>query len=148
MSAPYPPPPPAVAPRITRPSVVTKYATYLFVASIIITIFAVLEFIFYSPPWSYVVGTITALFAVASFVDGLGLLIGQSWALTIGGYGNRAWAQAPDVREYFGLPPTYPVYAPSAPTSPPSPTCPTCGQPLTYVQQYQRWYCDKEQKYV
>jgi hypothetical protein len=30
---------------------------------------------------------------------------------------------------------------------PPSPTCPTCGGPLTYIQQYQRWYCYKEQKY-
>jgi len=37
--------------------------------------------------------------------------------------------------------------------SPPPPpgtatTCPTCGGPLRYIQQYQRWYCDKEQKYV
>ncbi len=28
------------------------------------------------------------------------------------------------------------------------PTCPTCGGPLTYVQQYQRWYCYKDKKYV
>ena len=27
-------------------------------------------------------------------------------------------------------------------------TCPTCKGPLSYVQQYQRWYCDKEQKYA
>ena len=27
-------------------------------------------------------------------------------------------------------------------------TCPSCGGPLRYIQQYQRWYCDKEQKYV
>ena len=36
---------------------------------------------------------------------------------------------------------------------PPPPTgaaqvCPTCGAPLRYIQQYQRWYCDKEKKYV
>jgi hypothetical protein len=42
---------------------------------------------------------------------------------------------------------------PSAPAPPPPPgmagqTCPTCGGPLRYIQQYQRWYCDKEQKYV
>jgi len=43
--------------------------------------------------------------------------------------------------------------APS-PVPPPPPgatatsTCPTCGGPLRYIQQYQRWYCDKEQKYV
>jgi DNA-directed RNA polymerase subunit RPC12/RpoP len=29
-----------------------------------------------------------------------------------------------------------------------APVCPTCGGPLTYVQQYQRWYCYKDQKYV
>ncbi|HEY4675047.1 MAG TPA: PRC-barrel domain-containing protein [Candidatus Bathyarchaeia archaeon] len=29
-----------------------------------------------------------------------------------------------------------------------TPTCPTCGGPLTYVQQYQRWYCYKDKKYV
>jgi sporulation protein YlmC with PRC-barrel domain len=28
------------------------------------------------------------------------------------------------------------------------PTCPTCGGPLTYIQQYKRWYCYKDQKYV
>jgi len=43
--------------------------------------------------------------------------------------------------------------APSAPAPPPPPgmaaqTCPTCGGPLRYIQQYQRWYCDKEQKYA
>ena len=37
-----------------------------------------------------------------------------------------------------------------APPPPPGTamTCPTCGSPLRYIQQYQRWYCDKEQKYV
>jgi hypothetical protein len=31
----------------------------------------------------------------------------------------------------------------------PGPTvCSTCGGPLTFVQQYQRWYCEKERKYV
>jgi len=39
------------------------------------------------------------------------------------------------------------------PATPPPPpgaavTCPSCGGPLRYIQQYQRWYCDKEQKYV
>jgi sporulation protein YlmC with PRC-barrel domain len=29
-----------------------------------------------------------------------------------------------------------------------APVCPTCGGPLTYVQQYQRWYCYKDKKYV
>jgi sporulation protein YlmC with PRC-barrel domain len=29
-----------------------------------------------------------------------------------------------------------------------APICPTCGGPLTYIQQYQRWYCYKDKKYV
>jgi hypothetical protein len=36
----------------------------------------------------------------------------------------------------------------SNPPAPTTPTCPTCGGPLRYIQQYQRWYCDKEQKYA
>jgi sporulation protein YlmC with PRC-barrel domain len=28
------------------------------------------------------------------------------------------------------------------------PTCSTCGGPLSYVQQYQRWYCYKCKKYI
>jgi hypothetical protein len=39
----------------------------------------------------------------------------------------------------------------SAPPPPPpiqTPICPTCGAPLSYIQQYQRWYCYTEQKYV
>jgi sporulation protein YlmC with PRC-barrel domain len=28
------------------------------------------------------------------------------------------------------------------------PLCPTCNRPLTYIQQYQRWYCYNEKKYV
>lgn len=26
--------------------------------------------------------------------------------------------------------------------------CPTCGSPLTYIEQYQRWYCYNEGKYI
>jgi len=34
------------------------------------------------------------------------------------------------------------------PVSQGKPLCPTCNQPLTYIQQYQRWYCYNEKKYV
>jgi len=29
-----------------------------------------------------------------------------------------------------------------------SPVCPKCGGLLTYIPQYQRWYCYKDKKYV
>lgn len=37
---------------------------------------------------------------------------------------------------------------PAQQTQQAQPNCPTCGRPLTYVQQYQRWYCYNEKKYV
>lgn len=27
-------------------------------------------------------------------------------------------------------------------------TCPTCGGSLRYIEQYQRWWCDRDRKYV
>ena len=34
------------------------------------------------------------------------------------------------------------------PTQAAQPTCPTCKEPLSYIQQYKRWYCYKCKKYV
>jgi len=34
------------------------------------------------------------------------------------------------------------------PQQPQQPVCPTCRGPLSYIQQYQRWYCYKCQKYA
>jgi sporulation protein YlmC with PRC-barrel domain len=28
------------------------------------------------------------------------------------------------------------------------PLCPTCNKPLTWIEQYQRWYCYNDKKYV
>jgi hypothetical protein len=149
VSAPYPLPPATYPSRKVRPSPVTRNAMILVVVGIICVVVAVLEFVFFTPPWSYVAGVFTVMIGALAFIDSVGLFTGQSWALKISGWSNTPWAQAPDVREYFGLPPAYAAYPPGAPaTAPPPPTCPTCGQPLTYVQQYQRWYCEKEQKYV
>ncbi|MEM3731584.1 MAG: hypothetical protein QW667_05595 [Candidatus Bathyarchaeia archaeon] len=150
MSEPYPPlPPPPYAPQKQRPSAVTNHAMYLIIVGIVCIIVAVLEFVFLAQPWSYVSGAVTLIFSVLAFVDGLGLFMGQPWALNLSGWSNSQWAQAPDVREYFGLPPAYPAYASTVPpTAPPPPTCPTCRQPLTYIQQYQRWYCQNCQRYI
>jgi hypothetical protein len=29
-----------------------------------------------------------------------------------------------------------------------APLCPKCGNPMNYIEQYQKWYCYKDQKYV
>jgi len=34
------------------------------------------------------------------------------------------------------------------PAQPAQSICPICKGPITYIQQYQRWYCYKDQKYV
>jgi hypothetical protein len=39
-------------------------------------------------------------------------------------------------------------YGSSVPPPPTANFCSTCGGPLRYIQEYQRWYCDREQKYV
>jgi sporulation protein YlmC with PRC-barrel domain len=33
-------------------------------------------------------------------------------------------------------------------TAPTQPLCPTCGKPLTWIPQYQRWYCYNDKKYA
>jgi sporulation protein YlmC with PRC-barrel domain len=38
--------------------------------------------------------------------------------------------------------------APAQPAQAAQPTCPTCGRPLTYIKEYQRWYCYNDKKYV
>ena len=37
---------------------------------------------------------------------------------------------------------------PAQPVQPTQPMCPTCGRPLTYIKEYQRWYCYNDKKYV
>jgi len=37
---------------------------------------------------------------------------------------------------------------PAQAAQPAQSTCPSCRGPLSYIQQYQRWYCYKCQKYV
>ncbi|MGQ9468904.1 MAG: PRC-barrel domain-containing protein [Nitrososphaerales archaeon] len=41
-----------------------------------------------------------------------------------------------------------PAVTPTVPTAPTTPLCPTCGKTLTYIEQYKRWYCYNEKKYV
>ena len=38
--------------------------------------------------------------------------------------------------------------AQTAQTQSTQPLCPTCGRPLTWIPQYQRWYCYNDKKYV
>lgn len=37
---------------------------------------------------------------------------------------------------------------PPPPPQPQMPMCPSCGSPIRYITQYQRWWCDREQRYL
>jgi hypothetical protein len=87
-----------------------------------------------------------------SYVFGSGFSKNEDWVYAI----NSAIAAA---RSGPSAPATYcpaaaqqqPMnYMPPPPPPPPSavPTCPFCGGQLTYIQQYQRWYCYRDQRYV
>ena len=70
---------------------------------------------------------------------------------------NVAWDEVQAAGDFILLKPVSQVAAvqqPSVPTvaqaqpQQSQPLCQTCGRPLTYIQQYQRWYCYNEKKYV
>ncbi|MCW3983400.1 MAG: zinc ribbon domain-containing protein [Candidatus Bathyarchaeota archaeon] len=44
--------------------------------------------------------------------------------------------------------PQMPLPPPPPPPPTQTPTCPYCRNPIRYIQQYQRWYCDNERRYV
>jgi sporulation protein YlmC with PRC-barrel domain len=60
-----------------------------------------------------------------------------------------AWENIQGAGDFVILKPTARAAAePSTSAQTAQPTCPICKGPLTYIQQYQRWYCYKDQKYV
>ena len=77
-----------------------------------------------------------------SFVFGSGWSTNDDWVNAINsakaGAGAVQGASAANFAQ--SLPPPPPDFTP--------PSCPICGGPLSYIQQYQRWYCYKDQKYV
>jgi hypothetical protein len=54
-----------------------------------------------------------------------------------GGYNQQAPQPQPN---YTQAPPPQPAYQ--------VPPCPFCGGPLTWIPQYQRWYCYRDQRYA
>jgi hypothetical protein len=67
--------------------------------------------------------------------------------IPIGGYLSGVFERRP-----FAMPGFFDLSHVSRAPPPPPPTaaaqlCPTCGKPLTFVQQYKRWYCPNCRKY-
>jgi hypothetical protein len=75
-----------------------------------------------------------------SFVFGSGFSRNDQWVNAINcAKANRNAAPVNAQPQQQPLPPP-PDFAP--------PSCPMCGGSLSYIQQYQRWYCYRDQKYV
>jgi hypothetical protein len=81
-----------------------------------------------------------------SYVFGSGFSRNEEWVNAInsavvaarsGQFASKGFSQNEQQPTY--LPPPPPTAAP---------VCPFCGGPLTYIQQYQRWYCYRDQRYV
>lgn len=62
-------------------------------------------------------------------------------------YGQQPSQPYQQPQQGFGQQPQQGAAAPQA-GGQAAPNCPRCGQPLQFVQQYQRWFCQREQQYV
>jgi len=58
------------------------------------------------------------------------------------------WDDVQAAGDFVLLKPSVEVTSPATAVQKTTPVCPTCKGPLSYIQQYQRWYCYNCQKYV
>lgn len=58
---------------------------------------------------------------------------------------NISWEEVQAIGDFIVLKPAQVQVQETQSTAP---TCPTCGGPLRYIEQYQRWWCDRDKKYV
>jgi len=94
-------------------------------------------------------------------IDSEGSLLGKvkDVAFTVGKFGislsveNKAgetvevpWEQVQSAGDFILLKPLTQPQVP--PKEEAQQVCPTCGGPLTFIDQYQRWYCYKCKKYA
>ncbi len=100
------------------------------------------------------VGSILTIIPYVSIVGYILLLVGYSKASS---KLSSGWVPPSDAAMGMGYaPPAYagamapPGMTPPPPMAPPmaAPVCPTCGQPASWIAQYTRWYCPRDQKYL
>ncbi len=58
-----------------------------------------------------------------------------------------SWDEVQAAADFIILRPQAQVYQPPQQQTG-QPLCPTCQKPLTWIPQYQRWYCYNDKKYV
>jgi hypothetical protein len=77
-----------------------------------------------------------------SFVFGSGWSKNEDWVNAVNA--AKARLNSPQVASST----SFSQMPPPPPPNFVSPTCPICGGPLSYIQQYQRWYCYKDKRYA
>jgi len=106
-----------------------------FLGALIFLAGVVLAYFMFSDPSGYFTGdTFNFAFLVTPFI-----LIGLGVFLMVGGFGTAVEGEK--------KPQEKPLPTPPPPSSIVAPVCPVCGQPLTFIQQYSRWYCYNCKKY-
>lgn len=79
-----------------------------------------------------------------SYIFGSGFSKNEDWVNDINAAKARLTTNQSvslsNVGEQMPPPPPPPDFIP--------PTCPICGGPLSYIEQYQRWYCYRDKKYA
>jgi len=96
-----------------------------------------------------VIGIVSPLYVVGGFIGLIGGILGLAGGIvTLTTAQPKAPSPAPTTIPTPAPAPTAPAPLPS-PQQPQAATpCPTCGGPLTYISEYQRWYCYRCQKYA
>jgi hypothetical protein len=100
----------------------------------------------YSKKWEYKIETVGVTFGNWQ-IDKINKIGEEGWE-AVGVFFGSEKSQLYILlkREKGGLM-LVPSPSPPSPQSTAAPMCPTCGQPLTFVQQYGRWYCYNCKKY-
>jgi hypothetical protein len=92
-------------------------------------------------------GVVLLILGIVLFFIPLACLVGIPLAI-VGFIVMLVGAIQEGPRPMYAYPPMYAPPYPQVPMAPGQPAmCPRCGQSLTYVPEYQRWFCTAENVY-
>jgi hypothetical protein len=85
-----------------------------------------------------------------SFIFGSGIHKNEEWVNAINSASTAVRMGQSNFSNYNQAGAQQPANYPPPPPPPPTaaPNCPFCGGPLTFIAQYQRWYCYRDQRYI
>jgi hypothetical protein len=83
-----------------------------------------------------------------SFIFGSGIHKNEEWVQAINSAASAARTGQSNPGAYYQAGAQQSANYPPPPPPTAAPICPFCGGPLTFIVQYQRWYCYRDQRYV